>query len=111
MRLEHFGDRAPAVIGGVDVALMHARVDAVLAKLLQELLSVLRVPAVAGGDDRALFGEAAGDRGADSARAAGDEDDAASHPRALVTDREPLAFGRKDRRGVDPCVLMSPLLV
>ena len=37
-------------------------------------------PAVAGGDDRALLGEAAGDRGAAPARAAGDEHDRTGHP-------------------------------
>jgi hypothetical protein len=77
---------------------VQARVDAVLAKLRQELLSVLRVPAVAGGDDRALLGEAAADRSTDPARAAGHENDAAGHPRAAMAAREFLALGRKDRR-------------
>ena len=45
-------------------------------ELGQQLPGVLGVSAVAGGDDRALLGEASGDRGADAAGAARDEHDA-----------------------------------
>ena len=52
-------------------------VSLVLGELGLEGLGALAVAAVAGGDGGALRGEAAADRGADAARAAGDEGDAA----------------------------------
>ena len=86
--LDHLVDRAAAVLGRADVALVDAALDAVVLELGQELAGVLGVAAVAGGDDRALLGEAPGDRGADPARAAGHEHDPPVHPRSASVRRD-----------------------
>ena len=68
---------APAVLGRADVALMDGHRDLVLGELGLEGLGALAIPAVAGGDGRALGSQAVADGGADAARAAGDHGDAA----------------------------------
>ena len=98
MALDHLVHGPPAVVGRADVALMDARGDAVLLELVQQLLGVLLVAAVAGGDHRALLGEAAADRGADAARAAGHEHDPAGHPGPAIPRRERLV-GRNHPSG------------
>ena len=71
--VDHLVDRPPAILGRADVALVDARGHAVLLELLEQTPRPARVAAVAGGDRRALLGEAANDRRADPTRAAGDE--------------------------------------
>src|ERR1700694_1735495 len=69
-------------------------------------LSVPGIAAVAGGDDRLLPGEAAGDRGADPTCAAGDEDDPSGHPGTLDSRSETCP-----PRSAGPCAasLLLPL--
>ena len=68
--LDHLGDHPPAVVADADVALVDRPVDPLGPDFGQELLGVIRVPAVAGGDGGALVGQAAADRRADAAGAA-----------------------------------------
>jgi hypothetical protein len=56
---------------------MDRRVHTVVAQLITQLGSTLRVTAVAGRDDRPLLGEAATDRGPNPAGTAGHERDVA----------------------------------
>ena len=94
-----------AIVGRADVALMDAGGDVVLLELVQQLLGVLLVAAVAGGDHGALLGEAAADRRADPARPAGHEHHPSRHPRPAIPGRERLV-GRNyavARRGPLQC--------
>ena len=68
---------APAVLGRADVALVDGHRDLVLGELGLEGLGALAIAAIAGGDGGPLGGQAVADRGADAARAAGDQGDAA----------------------------------
>src|SRR5581483_10136608 len=100
MLLDHLLDSPPAVLGRADVAAMDAGVSAVLVQLANEVLRVVAAPQVAGGDDGALRGEAARNRRADAARAAGDEYDPAIHPRPMRVGRERLVELARRGRGV-----------
>src|ERR1019366_5662345 len=93
--LDHLTDGAPAVLGRADIALVDTRVNAAAAQLIQQLASALSVPAVAGGDDRALLGEAAADRRPDTPRAAGHELDSSVQSSPAVVSREGLGPGRR----------------
>ena len=74
--LDHLAHGSAAVIGRADVALVNAGVQPVLAELVANACGVLLVSAVAGGDWRALLGQAAADRCPDAAGAARDQRDA-----------------------------------
>ncbi len=111
--LDHLVDGPAAVVGRADVALMDARRDVVLLELVQQLLGILLVAAVAGGEDRALLGEAAADRGADPARATGHEHHASLHPRPAMPRRKRLVCRNDGVRdvvssAVSVSVLMNP---
>lgn len=75
--LDHLGHGAPAVLSRGDVALVDAAFQALLCELADKRFGRFAVPAVTGGDVRALLGEAVKDRTADTAGAAGHKGNAA----------------------------------
>src|ERR1019366_380996 len=94
MRVNHFLDGAATVLARTDITLVDTRVDVMAAQLVQQLAGTLSVPAVTGGDDRALLGKAAADRRSDTPRAAGHERDASVQSSPAVVGRERLGSGR-----------------